>query len=266
MFIKNGLQWMGKTLPFLLSQGPQMNRRSVYFSNSTKISEIVTPKLSALSSINTPTLAPSSITEGSHLLKQGVQAQSPQLRDQERGLDLSDDNKEPWLRALIEQGVVAPGAGKKYYALRKYNSILDKERGPPPMDFIQVHLEKAQDEDISCLEGLIDRNMLAPEIEGQIDQKYHEQVMAQLALEYPNLELDEFIKLHQGKIENLEAFDIDELENRAERGLLDQETALKVHAFKKSYYDQILSKLEENSKVYQEKEQDDELEFKERQI
>ncbi|MGR3973340.1 MAG: hypothetical protein QRY72_02030 [Candidatus Rhabdochlamydia sp.] len=266
MFIKNNLQWMGKTLPFLLSQGHRVNRGSIYFSSSTKISEIVTPKLSTLSSINANLLSPPSMTERCNPLKQDPQNQLHQLPAQESGLDLSEDDKEPWLRALIEKGVVAPGAGKKYHALRKYNSILDKERGPPPMDFIQVHLEKAEDEDFSCLEGLIDRNMLAPEIEAQIDQKYHEQVMAQLALEYPNPELDEFIKLHHGKIENIEAFDIDELENRAERGLLDQETALKVHAFKKAYYDQIVFKLVENDKVYQEKERDDELEFKEHEI
>ncbi|WP_404665826.1 hypothetical protein [Rhabdochlamydiaceae symbiont of Dictyostelium giganteum] len=215
------------------------------FSSTThKVTEITSFKLkpSALSKLSSPISL-------SHKNAQKEEAHLKIDSRDEQNLPQEEIPSKPittisfsWLKPFIARGVIDSEAE------RKLNASFNDDWISNPNDFIQFDLNKATDDDLIDLTCLLGREIIAPEIEELIDERLINKCNETCALGHVNPELDQFIAANNGRIENLDAFDMYDLAHRARIGMLDEETSQRVYDYIDDYYTQLTKDMLEEEK------------------
>ncbi|MGR3911983.1 MAG: hypothetical protein QRY71_01560 [Candidatus Rhabdochlamydia sp.] len=232
MLIRNILQRVGKhTSLFLIPKETNGKFATVFFSTTvTKATEVASSKLGSTTSHSTQ-IQESTLYTAPHPKLQNEPLKNLSFQENQAKPILL--REAPWLRPLIEKGVIDAEAERKFLA------SLEPEWVSNPKDFVQIDLNKATYDDLIDILPLTVRDIVDPEVEKKITKICDDQMNADFAIEYANPELDRLIELNHGRIENIEDFDIFELEHRASLGLLDEETARKSQERLFAYYDKM---------------------------
>ncbi|MGR3912622.1 MAG: hypothetical protein QRY71_04880 [Candidatus Rhabdochlamydia sp.] len=233
MLIRNTLQQVGKTSSLFLFKKEIMGKFVAAFSSraTAKARKIASLKLNSKSSLNS--LA-SQIQEP-HLSQESRPKSNPKNISYEQSESNQRIKKDvPWLKPFVMRGIIDSEAERKFLATFNEDWISD------PSDFVQIDLDKATYNDLIDLLPLMVRDIIDPKVEEKITQICNAKEDADLALTYANPELDRLIKLNQGRIENIEDFDLDELEYRADLGVLDQDTSRRVKDLVNNDYNEMI--------------------------
>ncbi|CAM0116789.1 hypothetical protein [Rhabdochlamydiaceae symbiont of Dictyostelium giganteum] len=223
MLIRNILQRVGKhTSLFLIPKETNGKFATVFFSTTvTKATEVASSKLGSTTSHSTQMQEPILYTAPHPKSFQENQTEPTFIRDAS------------WLRPLMERGVIDAEAEKKFLASFEPGWVSE------PKNFVQIDLDKATHSDLVDLFPVISKEVIDPELDEKITKILDDKRNADFAIKYANPELDRLIELNHGRIENIEDFDIYELEHRASLGLLDEETARKSQERLFAYYDKM---------------------------
>ncbi|CAM0116994.1 hypothetical protein [Rhabdochlamydiaceae symbiont of Dictyostelium giganteum] len=245
MFIRNSFQFIGKSTSLFFPKRINREMITAAFSSTTnKVAEATSSKLRESTSLNFS--SPISLShENAQQIEPLIKINSNQEQNapqEEIKSNKTADVSIPWLKPFITKEIVDSEAERKLNASFNDNWISN------PNDFIQIDLEKATDDDLIDLSSLLRRQIIAPEIEGEmrkrLDNKFHETC----ALRYANPELDQFIAANNGRVENLDAFDMYDLAHRADIGMLDEETSQRIYDYISDYNIQLTKDMLEEEK------------------
>ncbi|MGR3912004.1 MAG: hypothetical protein QRY71_01665 [Candidatus Rhabdochlamydia sp.] len=241
MLIKNTLHFVGKRESFFLPKRQSIGSFIASFSSvPTKVADIASLKLNSKTPLNASQIHNISLHEAGGLIGSYPKIQLKGVHQGNKPQKLIKKDVS-WLKPFVIKGVIDAEAE------RKFSASFDEGWVSNPLDFIHLDLEKASCGDLADLIPLLNREILKPETEEGLMKKLRDQTKAELALQYANPELDHLIELNQGRIENIEDFDMYQLQHRANIGVLDKETARKA-------YDRVYVYEEQRMKEYLEEE------------